>query len=335
MDCLTTLVGLTQHTCDCWQGEPPEGYDQSDTGYFLTDEGDGFPLLAAVYESMDCGRGDTIFDVLTRCRAEAIREVTTDVGARLYALRDGLRQSQFFIGRNAQKGGSRPRTATAGIELRPHTGYRDAILRITSVALGTTSTGAVTLTLRSDQPGFPEQTVPINTVPGWNRATVNWSLPFWADGTSEAPTYTITYPTAGVTVIPNNFYCCGARPEWARYVTAEGLDGTTHSTAAYGVSIGATLACDATLWMCRAESRLVNVIAKAIQFKGAELLARYVLESTNLNRYTTLDAARLQGKLGYFAANYQTRIEYLSQQAPETACLGCKKTQVVMTTVTL
>lgn len=337
MDCLTYTVGLTDNTCECWQGDAPQGYNTSDTGYYLTDEVDGFPLLEAVFESLDCGGGATIFSVLESARESAIRELVTDVGARIIALRDGLAKREMFIGRNVQKNGIRPRYGEAGIRILPATGLRDAVLQISQVRLGTVTAGDVDVTLKKD--GEAVGTVTISTQAGkWNPVNVDWSLPFYNADSSEAPVYTITYPTAGVTCIGNNFFCCGYKPEWKRkqYFLAEGQDGEVNNpSAAFGLSLSAAMSCDMTNWLCRAEASLVRVAAKAIQFKGAEHLARYVLDSSSINRYTMLDAAKIERKIAHYSAEYVNRIEYLAQNAPETACAGCKKPKVAMTTATL
>ena len=56
---------------------------------------------------------------------------------------------------------------------------------------------------------------------------------------------------------------------------------------------------------------VTNVVALALRFKAAELLVERIINSNEINRYTTIDQQFLWGKRNEFRKNYQDRINWL------------------------
>lgn len=56
---------------------------------------------------------------------------------------------------------------------------------------------------------------------------------------------------------------------------------------------------------------VTNVVALALRFKAAELLVERIINSNEINRYTTIDQQFLWGKRNEFRKSYQDRINWL------------------------
>ena len=79
MDCLRTLVGLSDQDCKCYDTDKPIDFNTSSSGLFITDE---LPLNF-IGSAEDCEQGG-VWDILEKARNRAINDVLRDYAANLY-----------------------------------------------------------------------------------------------------------------------------------------------------------------------------------------------------------------------------------------------------------
>ena len=168
LECIENIVGLTRTQCNCFDGDLPTDYNavnHSDSGYYITDIADGFPLIEAVYQSISCGDGN-IYDVLIRCRQQAIQELVTNFGAALTMTHEGAKGFNESIGRTRREQAARTIRLHTGMQLRPAR-LRDASMTIKAISVGMVSgSGPLVVTIRSGVGDtlFAPQTITIPNV---------------------------------------------------------------------------------------------------------------------------------------------------------------------------
>lgn len=361
LDCLTNLVGLTDKECDCFTGSKPDGFDainESDSGYYLTDEDYGFPMLDSVYSAIDCGDSENIYLVLQRARANAINSIYTDLQAAMLQFWD--KAVRPFAGLVGQRKSNATITPTAGVvgQLWKPSPIKDASFVITHIWVGVSQTGSVTLKISSNDPDFTEYTQVVNVTtagtPQRFALTTPVELPLYskrvADGgccDSCGLRYAVSYvPNAGMKYLNNKFSCCGGHNvEWKQYFTASGfetnslvefLDDCASSCNSYasGLSIEGHLVCDNLQWLCELEELngkdLQDVLARAIQFKATEFLAQHVLDSASINFWTTLNRESIYGKRNHAKNRFDEYMLWIAENVPVgmTGCYKCKPSKI-------
>lgn len=340
MQCLENIIGLTQNDCGCYDGLQPDGFDElnaSTSGLYITDEVDGFPLLDAVFASIDCGRSDNVFSALAEDRRLAIQSFAIDVQGYLSSGRTNSGGFTGQVGREKHKEARSPMSSTyAGIVIRPRVARgRSFVLRSIKLGLGDASTTNVTVT--SDNPNFTETTVSITNLAGKYGEFV-FETPLALDF-SEEYTYLIHYDSLGVRPINNVFSCCGERLKYPAFFTAGGFTGSdlledletccklSWCNEPYGLVIDGFIACEDTAWLCNPETygkNITQIISRTIQWKAAANTIQRVIDSGEINAYTTLNLEGLYGKRSSKLKAYTTNLEYIAQQAPKGSCLGCR-----------
>lgn len=344
MECLENIIGLTQNDCACIDGDKPADFatlNGSDSGLYITDEGDGFPLLDGVFDSLDCGRSDNVFTSLATAREKAISSFLTDYAA-FRAM--SVKPTEGFNGLIGRLKNSSAQTApgTFAGQLISPPAIRGRSLVITSIYLGLSTDETTTVTIASDNPDFTEQTIDVTNVAGkFGKAT--FATPVSLDFT-DGFEYAIYYEVDGKRHLQNDYRCCGTTPKWRRFFNAQGFtssdvdemlsDRCCHNACGkpYGLVIDAYLSCDDQSWMCTPEqyglAGFTAIIAKTIQFKAAANIIQFILDGRDINEYSLLRREALYGKRNARLASYETNVKYLAQQAPTGGCIGCKKSIV-------
>lgn len=338
-DCLDNIVGLTLSECDCWDGDKPSNFDDvnaSSTGVYITEGKDGFSVLPAIYHALDCGRGDNIFDVLQSARTQAIADFRRDLGAELIETAAVRSTSEQIIGLTEYRTGNTTFTGGLnGIAVQSPGPVKGGRIEIKGISVGFHTADPVTITVTGDGVVIDTQTV--TPVAGeWVSVPVDLNLPLWVEGRTDAPRYVISYDATGLRPMDNRLRCCSGRGEFG-LVQAAGFSGTLpvrsdkvpFRTNVYGLSLNTVTVCDKTEWICRYASigayDTASVLAHTIQFKAVEILSQYVLDSSNISKFTTLNQEKLYGKRGHSAKRYQQNISWISQHIPKGAsdCVKC------------
>lgn len=341
-DCLDGLVGLSQDDCDCFITGRPVDYNESESGFFLTDPEYGFPMVEALDTSGDCS-GYGVWDILTNSRDQAILQFRTDFLAKVrekYNRR--VRTWKGTIGKLTYKTHSSGLKNFAGHVYRPQ-GIRDGKLVITGAWLGLTTTQAsVTLTISSNDPTFTPATIDLSSVANqFNQTSLasgsEIAIPFYSDHVDELEYY-FYFNTTGLTPLQNNFYCCGGPAEYSRHLrfggfTSDTVDSDNVSLGAnicYGLALDGYFACNELEWVCDLDAlagfEVKSVIARAIQANGAAIASSEVITSSRVNKYTTWDSETISDRYVALKESYAEYLAWLVENFPQDAsdCFECK-----------
>jgi len=341
-DCLDTLVGLSQDDCACFETGRPSTYADSDSGYYLTDPEYGFPMVEALDQSGDCSEVG-LWDILTASRDQAILQFRADFLAKV---RDKYRRRvktwKGTIGKLKSNANATGLNTYAGIVLRPQK-IKDGRIVLTGAWLGLTTTeGAVTLNISSNDPTFAPVTRSLSSTANQFKQTTfatgqEVTLPFYSDKVDELEYY-IYFETAGLTPKQNNFYCCGGPGPYAQHIRYGGFTVDTvddehvslGANQAYGLALDGYFACSELEWLCDLDAlsgyEVKSVIARAIQANGAAIAASEVLNSSRINRFTTWDNERLAAQYTSLKEAYSNYLDWLANNFPGDAsdCFECK-----------
>lgn len=361
LDCLTNLVGLTDKDCSCFSGSEPADFDTinaSETGYYLTDEEYGLPLLEAVYSAIDCGDGATVFSVLQKARAAALNSIYTDLQAAMLNFYDkSVRPFSGLVGQRKANGSKSVTQQTVGQLWRPNQ-IKDASFVVTGVWIGLTQAGSINFKISSNDPDFTEFTQTFNyTTAGkfqYFALTAPVTLPFFSKNANGSGFYSdcgiqhaLSYnvPT-GSKPLDNVYSCCGNRnTEWKQYISAGGFEtgdlealldncNTARNGAAMGLAIDGYLACDNLQWLCELEELngydLRDVVARAMQFASTVYLAQHILDSSNINFWTSLSREALYGKRNHAKKKFDDYMLWIAENVPHgmTGCYQCKPSMI-------
>lgn len=343
LDCLTTLIGLSDNTCTCHEDDRPASYNTSQSGYFITDFEDGVPLLDSVFAAQDCGAG-SIWDVLDKSRSQAIIDFETDLFAAIYNNHAG-RFSTYSgdIGQRRTTGNLTGYDGQfTGIRILARE-YRGTKITISKIAINTNYSGTIPVKIfSSDDPTTVIHTETINAVAGsWIENTLSTPLTLELFGTDyDKLYYYIVYDATSIQPVNNKFTCCGKRLGWKQYAEIDAIstdDLTQVKTAtnlAMGLSVTASLFCDGGDWLCDLDElgdyNGKSVIAKSLQFKAAAKLISAILDSGNINYYTLLNREALYGKRNHFNKRYFENINWIAENIPSyvTDCFKCSDKKI-------
>lgn len=344
--CLDTLVGLHNRPCECPSDDFPPDWNESTSGYFLTDTEYGFPILDAVWANAECGEG-SIWEVLANARIEAVRDFKSDIQQALNAgLEAKVGHWKGLIGKT--DGSFVYRDAFTGVQLRPRRRIRDAAFVVTAIHVGVETAGTYNVHIRSNDYAFTPVTISVVSPGGqWVREELATPvrLPFYVLH-EENVRYSIELENAGSRVRANKRVCCGGAPFWMQYLDAGGfseavVDNQKEYNGSYfnGVAVEGYLDCDKLAWLCNLEEMngldFRDFVARCIQFKGASKLMARVLESGRVNYWTVLAPEAVAAKRKQIQEMYKEYISYLVANMPKgvSGCWGCIKGQPKMNTI--
>jgi hypothetical protein len=347
-NCLDNFIGLTRNDCACFEGDKPVDFDslnESLTGYYITDSELGFPMLEEVFNTIDCGLGSNIFDVLLQAREDAIRDFYKDLRAAIHKTYRNRFKFDGSIGRIKSSSSLSISKSKAGLELIPGI-YRDGKLTIRGIYVGLKSDATVTLNIESNDPEFTPQTLTGAVVAN------NWTklepvspieLPFYSKLRPDGLKYFVYYDyplPGGAAPINNDFRCCGNRKVgYENYLRVGGFSAddlpnedlfTGNTTRAYGLVLDSFLTCDETDWLCRIESAggysVQGTVGAALNMKAAAKVISSVLQSNRINFFTSKPKEELWGRRRYLNGEYSNNVLFLAENLPPdiVSCFDCK-----------
>jgi len=307
--CLDTLVGLSSIDYQCFEDTRPDGYNVSDSGYFLTDTDYGLTIVD------QCTiRGWTM---LSNAMAQSIRETKSDLRASLREKYDSSLSP--FSGHVGQLKNSGTMSATGeriGIRIRAKNkkGVKEVVKRI---FLGLNTSGVYNVQVTSSDPLFVAPDPIAVTVVANNFATsvatlaTPLELPFYSDACQGGYIdYFLSIERGSALPLNNKFKCCGNNPSWQNHMEAAGFEGSSaapdsgsFSGMAYGFVLDAYLACDELDWICQISElggySLLDVIARTIQFRGAAIAISALIDTMQVNPCTGYQLENLNSKRAY------------------------------------
>ena len=130
-----------------------------------------------------------------------------------------------------------------------------------------------------------------------------------------------------------------SRDKWTEWTMAAGVHGTTLTTRddwatgreAQGLILHGDFGCNTLGILCSDHSNFSDdpvdvAIAWAILYKSGSFLSTYIMDSSEVNRYTLLGIDGLTANIAYFEERYKTMLEFIAENIEEdrNECLQCK-----------
>lgn len=337
VSCLDSIVGLSDRDCDCLSGGRPADWNDSDSGYYLTDAEYGFPMLDAVFANVNCAETN-VWDSLAASRSEAIRDFQGDLIQMLYANKET--KVPNWRGLIGKTDGSWWHTADyMGVQLRPKLRLKDAAFVVTAIHTAIETPGTYTVEITSNDYEFTPESLLVNATGGvWQRTPLPTPirLPFYKLN-EESLRYSISLLANGSRTRANRAYCC-SKPEWLYYFDYGGFgereinNEVNYCNSTFGgVAVEGHFDCDSLGWICNLQEMngydIQDLIARCIQFKGAAKMISKVLESGRVNYWTALAPDNLVAKRQRLMDSYKEYMTWMVKNLPGTisGCWGCDK----------
>ena len=333
--CFDTLVGLSKVEYDCFADALPTGFDDSDSGYHLTDTDYGLTVID------QCTING--WTLLEAARTQAILEVKSDLRAKLRDRYDGgitpfsgiIAQLSFTGSQSVSKNflGHRHRTKN----------QKGAKLVIKKIYLGLSIAGTYNVTITSNDPLFvspaatPVVIATANTMTAHTLATPI-ELPLFSRSCEGLwLEYYIGFDRNGATPVNNKITCCGNQPTWKQHLTVSGFDATDNiatdggfTSMGMGMALDAYLACEELDWICEAEYlngyHLKDVLARALQMRGAAIAISAMVDQFGVNPCISSQYENLNARRAYLNKRSSEMLDWVSQNVPKgvTDCFTCK-----------
>ena len=317
--------------------------------------------LKAVSSIADCENNNDVWEQLARSRQIGITQFQADTNALLMkAYR--LRRQNFkgSIGRGIAKNTITQNTGEYyGVRMFC-SNVKSGILQINSIGAMFTQTGTVDLSIYNNL-GDLITSVTLTTLAGkLKQNAVDIELPLHSDYVENLE-YFFYYTATSNKAMGNDLKCtCGAfkaifdthKPYfnfvqndrnylWSQWVMPGGyhsagtpdLDActATASNLMYGLTFDVELKCKINEVLCMdgldfESNNLAGAMALAIQYKAASILAKWIINSGDLNRWTMINTEQLINDIKEWDQSYTNMVTFIADEADTTTndCLICK-----------
>jgi len=358
-DCYQFIIGLSRTQCECYT--PPIDADESLSGLYI----DELESLAAVTASVNCENGNDVFDQYDKARAIAITTFQADTNA-LMLNNFKLKRNNFSgaIGRAVYKNVISQTTGQwYGVRMYCDN-VKSGVLVIKNI--GTMFDGSDTILLHiynnlgeEVMPAFF-----LNTLANKHQKnTVDITLPLHSPYIQNLEYYFI-YEVTTLHALNNDLKCnCGGfkpyyntqKPYfrdvqhdrnymWSTWLMAGGYHSDTlpdfglttnllhiSTNFMYGLTFEVELKCKIDEVLCYESldfesNMLARAMAIAIQHKAASILASWVINSGNLNRFTLINTEQMIEDIKKWDKIYSDMITYIATEVDITTndCLACR-----------
>lgn len=358
-DCLSKIIGLSETNCSCLISGKPIDAGVSNSGLFL-DQLDGLNLKL-VSSTGNCEEGG-LWDILAKSRDNAIKDFRADFQQALLT-KYKYKRIPFTgqIGTTEWKNNLSLNTNYAGVEffMDQIIGGTMEVRRI-GLLFGASGTFDITVYSSIDEGVVANYTV---TAIADTLTWFTIPAPLVLDMNNESgsyPRYFFTYQVASAPAPKDNQAGCGCsnkvykyywdainprfhsfeKDRWSEYVMITGVTGNTNTlvgrdswgTQNYmnGLLFDVSFKCAIKDLICKEQldyetNPYAVAMAYAVRYKAGIILVDKILASGNINRFTMMDRERLMGKKNTYQKEYQTRIDWLTQEINYKAndCLQC------------
>jgi hypothetical protein len=350
-ECYNYIIGLYRGDCACY-GIPPEDYDISDSGLYLSD------LLEPKFIDglLNCDQGDSIWELMEVVRDLAVQYFIADSNA-LLMQSNKLKRNPFYGGIGSSiwtKDLSIVDGYRAGVRVISPL-IRGGYLKIKKIGLLLNTTQALTLTIYNRN-GTLLHTINLNAVADshTNNDIPDITLPLF-DEYLDYMEYWFIYTVSGFQPKNNGRYSCASciksKPGWGSYFydskipwahwvnvggfTSDGLpdfNSTSSGTDKMnGLTFQVELACMVGEVFCEDQldyngNTLAQAMAVAIQKKSAALFVEKIMNTQNLNRAVMINHESLTKSRDEWLVSYNEMIAYIVENVDISAndCFECK-----------
>lgn len=349
LNCLTDIIGVTTSDSECIV----EGLTESQkttlktslSGLYLDDLPGGVHMKAL--KTVDATKG--FYPMATGAIANAKKALEDDL---IVALNSKYKKGRKnFIGQAGRMSFAQTLNSMAdlqGIRLRP-VDYNDGVITLSKITLIGNITQAVTVyllrALYEQNEGEVLDTFPINTTANAytsifvDQSTGGRKLPLVIDGDMvEYWIYFDRNQAGGFLPKDNKITCstCGSANtlklkdfldvRGVAFSSISNLKAASSDDYSHGFTLDLSIKCDNEKLFCgqyQEDDAIATTMAHAVRFKAGELLIEEVLKSPDVNRYTTMAREYLWGKRNHFRAEYESRIQYLANEAIDVTASNC------------
>lgn len=333
--CFDTLVGLSKTEYECFSDDAPEGFDDSDSGYHLTDTDYGLSIAEQCQVEG--------WAMLSAARSQAVLEVQSDLRASLRTRYDGAVSPFSGVVAQLTSTGAHPVSKDfLGLRIRARN-QKGAKFVVKKIFLGLNTAGVYSVNIRSNDPLYDNPSpVSITVVSTTSMTEHPLSTPIELPLFSRACEgryleYYITVERNGARPLNNKITCCGARPGWKSHFDASGFEASDNigtdgqfSSMGYGFALDGYLACEELDWLCEAEElggyHLKDVLARAVQLRGAAIAISALIDQFSVSPCTGYQLESLNSRRGYLNKRSAEYVEWISLNVPygATGCFVCK-----------
>ena len=337
LTCLDTLVGLAPSSIPCFVDPEPEGFDTSDSGYYIIDPEFGLTIAEACEIEG--------WALLERARAKGILQFKTDLSAALRT-KFGTAISPFagLIGQLKNTGTKSVSHARAGLRLRVLRQVKGGKIVLKKAYIGVDTTGTYAVSVTSNDPLFTEP-IPVSvsaTANQWGAGTALGliELPMWsASNPNDYLEYYISFPLASALPLANKVSCgCGSAKEgWRQHIDAAGFNSDSDtpttggfSASAYGLVLDLYFGCGELDWICDLSENVgdytLQVAARTLQFAQAIPAIDELINSYKINVCTSYNQDEMNSRRNYLGKSYANNIAWLAANVPPgaTGCFACR-----------
>jgi hypothetical protein len=332
--CFDSLIGLSKVAYSCFTDTEPVDFDESDSGYHLTDTDFGLTVIE------QCAlEGWTL---LQAAKEQAVMELKTDLRAALRERYDGgISPFSGLIGQITSTGTVSVSKDFLGLRIRTRN-QKGAKLVLKKLYLGLNLSGTYSISITSNDPLFvsPSPVSVVYVAGSFQAATLTpvIELPLFSRSCNDQYLeYYLSFERNGASPLNNKITCCGAKPGWMNHVTVSGFaasddiasDGNI-SGIGHGLAIDGYMACEELDWLCEAEElggyHIKDVLARCVQQRGAAIAISALIDTLQVNPCTGYQLENLNSKRSYLNKRYSENVTWISQNMPSgvTNCFTCK-----------
>lgn len=350
MKCFENIVGLIRKDCDCITNElTPEQIKElitSKSGLFIDSDLNDVIKLRAISDKAAC---KSMYDVFMNSRKAAISKFREEMFAGIYATNVMTNAYHGELNRNTFVGPLEKSSIYNFVVLTPSR-ISDSDIMIRSIQIGVNKSTELNLTLLRLKKGeyVPEVIHSEEVQTQANKLTnvvLDTALNLYED--NNIYTYYIVWSSqdAEVKALDTECYCgCASQDAWKHFLSMQGgqsnrLD-TMHQSKLGNYSQGivinsVSIHCKLDNFICReykSDDSVSLVSAWAILYKTGANILDTMLNSTEVNRYTTMNREALYGKRAHFNKEYADRVQHLlaTLNTKESDCFTCKPTKMTM-----
>lgn len=332
-DCLDGLLGLTQNDCECYEDDRPTDFNESSSGYYITDSQYGIPLKNTVFAAEKCtSDGQNIWEVMQQARDEAKRDLCSDLKKGIYTLNERYKRFDEAVGQ--KKGNAFTVRSYAGQKWKAKKAINGASFCTSKISVGVNFTGTVTVNLYdiTDVPEnqystlTPLKTVDVDTIANqWVTVDFENDLKTVEDNCLKEYLFLYELP-AGSAYIENKFACCGNKPKWKAQIDTQGVYGDSadllscKSRYGGGLSVQTSYACDGLDWICKLDQikghDFTDVLGATLLFKTVAKLINRIERNGQVNYFTVLSPEKMTKTRHTSISNYRNNLQFIIENIP-------------------
>ena len=325
MECLNTIIGLSQSECSCLPDKGALDAIKSDSGIYL-DTG----LSLKGLNQADCDEPNNIWQILSNSRARAIKDTLIDLNVAINSKYNKSKGYDGYLGKEKTTANVPTPELYKAFRIKCRN-FHGAFITIRDIQVKFTDTDTSNLLIYNNISDQPLYTIQVTSDAGlWASNTVDIKLPLWSEEETELEYYFL-HQKEGFTNESNCFGCQSSSVQ--KYLSLDGIrvndlqletfESAKSKTNLHGVRLNAKIECDVDLCNLSVENR--DGLATAIAMRGKVILIDEINKIGKINAYTLILSEALANDIQRYNELYNEWIQYLAQNLPKNGCFSCDR----------